>query len=440
LLAEKFLGFNTRKMYKRTLDQASKRKNIKGHSPLTSDETEQCVTSMRSASLFKHASEDTLRKVAKKMGRLEFKKGDVLLDQGDPQERLYIIAEGSVTRLRYEANQYHHVETIGDTHNGGAFGSLHALRMEPTYASALTETDGVAYTLEAEELNAFLDHDRAVAKEIIFSLSKEVFSYRSLRTPLLEMDPKPAPFFATSIGATIESYYRSGLNAMLNAQLTGGPVTNWFPNFHIQIPTRVIYINGFKILRSQLNEAVDPHEYARPDAVRMGLALVPGICMTPVSSLLEACNADHMNKEPLWRRWVRGLAPRTLREVIFGVGINQLSELCEERVSDIENEFMKTCAGSVMAGCISGYLSHVPHNLSTLKLLQPQYSYARHWTKMVDENMARIPSHWNPSSARIGSNFLSLFFPKGLVVRTTQIMGSFLIINGSIHTLTSLGI
>lgn len=45
----------------------------------------------------------------------------------------------------------------------------------------------------------------------------------------------------------IESYYRSGLNAWLNAQLTGRPMANMFPMFHIQIPTRVLYINGFKV-------------------------------------------------------------------------------------------------------------------------------------------------------------------------------------------------
>jgi hypothetical protein len=33
------------------------------------------------------------------------------------------------------------------------FGALHVLRAEPTYATALTETDGVAYTLESKELN-----------------------------------------------------------------------------------------------------------------------------------------------------------------------------------------------------------------------------------------------------------------------------------------------
>lgn len=48
--------------------------------------------------------------------------------------------------------------------------------------------------------------------------------------------------------------------------------------------------------------------------------------------LVEACNAE-ANKEPLSRRWMRGMVPRGGREMIFGIGINQLSDACEERVS-----------------------------------------------------------------------------------------------------------
>lgn len=60
-------------------------------------------------------------------------------------------------------------------------------------------------------------------------------------------DPKPNSFFGSTLGAVIESYYRSGLNAWLNAKLMGRPPANMFPMFHVQIPTRVLYINGFKV-------------------------------------------------------------------------------------------------------------------------------------------------------------------------------------------------
>jgi hypothetical protein len=64
-------------------------------------------------------------------------------------------------------------------------------------------------------------------------------------------------------------------------------------------------------------------------SVRLAAAIAPGVIMTPISSLLEACNAGHMNPESLMSRWTRGLVPRTVREVIFGIGLNQLSDYCE---------------------------------------------------------------------------------------------------------------
>lgn len=35
-----------------------------------------------------------------------------------------------------------------------------------------------------------------------------------------------------------------------------------------------------------------------------------------------------------------------------------------------QNAFARTAAGSMLAGMMAGYLSHIPHNVSTLKLLQ----------------------------------------------------------------------
>lgn len=72
------------------------------------------------------------------------------------------------------------------------FGALHVLKEEPTYATALTETDGVAYTLESSKLNSLLERDPILAKEIIYSLSKEIFRMSKLRTPLFEQaSPQP---------------------------------------------------------------------------------------------------------------------------------------------------------------------------------------------------------------------------------------------------------
>lgn len=73
------------------------------------------------------------------------------------------------------------------------------------------------------------------------------FPEQNLGTISHLQDPKPNSFFGSTLGAVIESYYRSGLNSWLNAKLTGKPPADMFPMFHVQIPTRVLYINGFKV-------------------------------------------------------------------------------------------------------------------------------------------------------------------------------------------------
>ena len=137
------------------------------------------------------------------------------------------------------------------------------------------------------------------------------------RTPMFQQTADGLPVFAICCASATESFYRSALNAMINAKLTG-KMGGLFPNMHVQLPMRVSYILGFKTVRYLLDEKVDRSKMG--DMQNLGLACVPGLAMTPFSSMLEACNAGHLNPEPLWRRWTRGIAWRSAREVIFGIG------------------------------------------------------------------------------------------------------------------------
>jgi len=167
----------------------------------------------------------------------------------------------------------------------------------------------------------------------------------------------------------------------------------------------------------------------------LGAAVTPGLCMTPVSSMLEACTVGHVNNEPLYRRWIRGLVPRCSREVIFGVGLNQLSDYCEERVPFVKNSTLKNALGSLSAGIISGYLSHVPHNLSTMKLLRPHISYRQHFADFTAPWKNRMPTWVSPAATGMAAGVMTVLFPKGLTIRTSQIVGTFIILNGIINAL-----
>ena len=67
------------------------------------------------------------------------------------------------------------------------------------------------------------------------------------------MKGKPA---AICTAAATESFYRSALNAMINAKLTG-KMGGLFPNMHVQTPMRVTYILGFKTVRYYLDTKLD---------------------------------------------------------------------------------------------------------------------------------------------------------------------------------------
>mmetsp|Transcript_2832 Transcript_2832/g.3921 ORF Transcript_2832/g.3921 Transcript_2832/m.3921 type:complete len:609 (+) Transcript_2832:207-2033(+) len=348
---------------------------------------------------------------------------------------------------------------LGELRTAGlvnSFGTLHVVSRVPAFATTIASSDGVAYRLSADILEREISTNGHFAIRVVSGLCAEVFrmSESYAPTPLFDQLPRRVNVAAVSVAAAFEAYYRSMLNAVLNSSLSGSTGATLFPNMHLQIPTRVAYINGFKFFRQALSDQYPPgniatdnlssfnnnnndHTISSPSKfgpyAKLIPALLPGVLMTPLSSLLEAYNAGHANPEPLWRRSFRGTSLRCLREVIFGLGLNNLSDFFEDAVpSNIAtSKIARNMLGSLASGIIAGYFSHVPHNLSTLKMLEPHKSYSQHWRHLVDiARETRLPPALPPRSAFILANILTLFLPAGLAIRTTQIVGSFCLLNG----------
>eukprot|EP00045_Choanoeca_perplexa_P015950 m.207941 g.207941 ORF g.207941 m.207941 type:complete len:299 (+) comp17125_c2_seq2:362-1258(+) len=246
--------------------------------------------------------------------------------------------------------------------------------------------------------------------------------------------PTPS-LLSVSAAASVEAFYRSLMNAQINHALTGvkGPL---FPQMHVQLPTRVLYINGFKGVRRLIDDRFLPENASPFDTTRLACAVAPGIIMTPVSSVLEACNAN-LNPEPLHTRWLRGITARCGREVIFGLGLNQLSEHFELQMPSGYSPALRNAMGSMAGGVVAGYLSHVPHNLSTMKLMNPSRSYLELFKMFSARKMTSvtfIPESM-PIARSTAAMVLSLVAPAGLLVRTTQVVGSFIILNGIINAM-----
>jgi hypothetical protein len=370
-------------------------------------------------------------------------KHDILLEQDLPSDRFFLLEKGDIRRKFVDpgSGKAHNVEFAIQAKS---INSMRILSGDPVHSTVKCVSEECkVYEMQRDVFLSLLrkhpDISTSMAEGLCDSLRMGSKKYQ---TPMLELQQQDVNIPAIAIAAGIESYYRSALNAKLNTRLTGVKA-ELFPNMHIQVPMRIAYICGFKGLRAFFDHHVDPDLYEYPNAVRLATAVSPGIVMTPISSVLEASNAGHMNTESMATRWMRGVVPRAGREIIFGVGLNQMSDYFEERLQPLfqGNPMMANAAGSLVAGVVSGYLSHVPHNLSTFKLLEPHLSYGQLYQQFVDKSVPpaldRKLAQWQPSplARTLTRGLLATLFPRGVMIRTTQIVGSFMILNGTINYL-----
>lgn len=406
-------------------------------SSLSEDEVEFISDKLVSTPMFRRCHRDDLNVLAKSMTKVEFNHNDFLISQNQPAEDLLVISSGEARRTRVGRDGVErHVEDTNTTVN-----ALTVTSGKPVYAAAKCISESCsAFALHRSAFRDYLASEPRFATDVVESLSEELRSQTlHFRTPLLAQRTNEVNYAAVAVAATVESYYRSALNAILNRQLTGNSAIPLFPSMQVQVPARVSYIMGFKSLRAFFERYVDPDVWSKPserNAIRFFTTIAPGITMTPIASLLEACNVGHVNPEPLMRRAARGLLPRAMREIIFGVGLNQLSDYFEERYRDTLhiNPVAANSLGSVTAGVAAGYFSHVPHNISTMRMLHPTKSYGQLFQSLIEKSPAPafVTRHLPSILVRPARAAWACLFPKGVLTRTVQICGSFTILNGII--------
>lgn len=411
-----------------------------------------CETLLQECEMFHKVQPTHLSAIAQLMEYKILTKGQTLMKQDQPSDAFYLLESGNVKRKR--------IDTDGKSHNvefaikAKSINSMRIISGEPIFATVTCTTQEChLFEMKRHHFLQLLQDQPAVSLQIAQGLCEEVRkSSKKYATPMLEQTQTEVNLSAVSIAAGIESYYRSALNAKINQSLTGVQAS-YFPNMHIQVPTRITYICGFKLLRSYFDQQHIHHQQqhdsnnnnntnnSNETALRLGTAIAPGILMTPVSSLLEAANAGHMNPEPVLQRAMRGIVPRAGREIIFGVGLNQMSDYFSERLVHTTDPMVASAAGSLVAGVVSGYLSHVPHTLSTLKLLHPAERYGQLYAQFVQTSLSSYSPAFQqavqqfPVAPGVMRAVVATLWPRGVMVRTAQIVGSFMILNGTINYL-----
>lgn len=408
---------------------------------LSKDDVKKCESLLSKADMFMKVPPNDIKTLVQQMKMREMSENETLVDQGEVTDRFFLLESGDIRRTHVDL-ETGKAQVVEFAIKAQSINTMRILSQEKAFSTVkCVSGECKVYQMMRQDLIQTLEKKPHITLAICDSLARSLrHGSKKFATPLLEQKQQDVNIPAISIAAGIESYYRSALNAMLNARLTGVKA-DLFPNMHIQVPMRVAYITGFKGIRSALDKHVHPDKYDSPNAVRLAAAVLPGIIMTPISSMLEASNAGHMNAESMRTRWMRGIVPRGGREIIFGVGLNQLSDYFEERLQPVfpGNTMLANAAGSLAAGVVSGYLSHVPHNMSTFKLLEPHRSYGDLYKQFVDKSVPasveKLVEAWPATPRGITRTIFATLYPKGVAIRTVQIVGSFMILNGTINYL-----
>ena len=136
-------------------------------------------------------------------------------------------------------------------HRGSQFwrrnlvGALHLVNEDPYYATVSCKSNCKVLSMKFQPFCDLLIKNPDINIDIVHSLSKSVrkLTKELQATPLLAQTPRRVEnqFLVVSAAATIESFYRSSLNAWLNSQLSGKKleIKHLFPNMQIQSKSKL---------------------------------------------------------------------------------------------------------------------------------------------------------------------------------------------------------
>jgi CRP-like cAMP-binding protein len=166
--------------------------------PLNAEQRAEAVRMLRHQStVFAHVSEKYLQEVAKRMLVVMCPKESALIKQGDTQDRMFVVSQGEVHRIRLEPDgTRHHMDTYapvyvraapaalgrikfqracsyGRQETKATFGALHFLKQDPSFATAKCVEDARAYMMTTTHFKEMLK-DSKFSEEVIYSLSREV--------------------------------------------------------------------------------------------------------------------------------------------------------------------------------------------------------------------------------------------------------------------------
>ncbi|PZR51659.1 Crp/Fnr family transcriptional regulator [Xylanimonas oleitrophica] len=129
-------------------------------------------TVVLSAPLFADMEEEETRALLETMIPVELSRGDVLFREGEPGDRLYVIAQGKIKLGRRSSDGRENLLSILGP--GEMFGELSLFDPGPRTATASSVSDSLVYELRHQALVAWVNAHPKVATQLLGALARRL--------------------------------------------------------------------------------------------------------------------------------------------------------------------------------------------------------------------------------------------------------------------------
>jgi CRP-like cAMP-binding protein len=149
------------------------------------------VTLIRQAAVFSDLTDDELAHVIEICKEQRFKFGQTIFREGEPGNRLYLIAEGEVRISRDVPGSGE--EALAVLKKGACFGEMSIFDRSERSTDAIANTDTVLLTITRSDFEIMLDFNRDIAYKVLWAV------VRLLSTRLRQTNDNLRSFLAMSM-------------------------------------------------------------------------------------------------------------------------------------------------------------------------------------------------------------------------------------------------
>jgi hypothetical protein len=190
--------------------------------PLSRKDARVCEQLLEQAEMFSKVPPHLRKVLVKQFKKRELSHNEQLLKQGEPSDRFFLIESGNIHRTNVDP-EHGKTRTVEFAIKAASINSMRVLSGDPVFTTTRCASEHCrVYEMLRENFLETLKENPDITVAIAEGLCEEIRTgSRKYVTPLLEQQQQGVNVPAVAIASGIEAYYRSALNAMLNARLTG---------------------------------------------------------------------------------------------------------------------------------------------------------------------------------------------------------------------------